>query len=463
MYKRKVYQEMLAWKQTLSRKRTALVIKGARQIGKTFIVNKFAHDNYENIIYINFFKNKKIKKCFEGDLDVDEIISSISANMPNVNFIPFKTVLIFDEVQDCANARSSIKPFCEDGRFDIIATGSSLGISGYSKKVDASIPVGSEYFINMKPMDFEEFLWAYGFQEKDIDTLRKFFLELKPLPEAMLDSYNKLFKYYICVGGMPEAIKTFLDTRDFNQVRITQKSILTSYEADFGKHLNSQEKVYINDSELQKIREVFYAIPYQLTQAINKFQFNKVKEGKKYKDYESSIRWLCDAELIAICHNVRNIQYPLEGYAIDNAFKIYMQDSGLLMSMFDMDIYDAIISGDMQTYKGYIYENMIADAFAKNSIPLFYYNNKYEIDFLTQFNFKICPIEVKAKDGNSKSLKTLMNHTTYGKEIIFAIKIKQGNIGFNNNVLTIPHFLSFLVCPSFIKNVIIKNKLNEIN
>ena len=458
MFKRKIYKEMADWKESLSSKKKALTITGSRQIGKTTIVKQFASDNYDNVVYLNFFDDKIYRKVFEGDNNVDRIISALSAS-GNFNFVPYKTVIIFDEIQECADARSAIKVFCLDGRYDIITTGSLLGITGYSKKTGSSVPVGFEHFVRMYPMDFEEYLWAIGVETQTIDYLKERLLDLKPIEQGIHEIMSNHFKNYICVGGMPEAINKYIETKDFIKIRLVQHDIISAYKADFGKHLNKQENSYVNNSELIKINEVFESIPQQLAADNSKFKFKDIEKNKKFRDYEQAIRWLQEAGIISVCYNISNVEFPLEAYKIRNWFKIYVQDTGLFLSMLDKSMTKSILTNQLGMYKGYIYENIIADAFTKNGINLFYYNNKIEIDFLTQYNMKVVPIEVKANDGNSKSLKTLVDNNK--DSILFSIKIKNTNIGFVNNILTIPHYLSFLIKDDFVEEMIEKNHIGQ--
>lgn len=241
-FERKIISEFKLWKENLKNKRKALVIKGLRQIGKTYIVKKFAKENYDNVILIDFKKEPSMKKCFDSDLNVDELVINISANKPGVFFIPHKTVLIFDEIQECSAARASIKSFMEDGRFDIIATGSLLGIKGYNSKYAGGVSVGFEHTIYMKGMDFEEFLWARGISKEIVNHVKECFKNKIRVSEALHQAFTRYFKEYICVGGLPEVVKTFIDTKDMNQVRIEQKDLIEEYKDDFAKHLDENEQ-----------------------------------------------------------------------------------------------------------------------------------------------------------------------------------------------------------------------------
>jgi len=444
MFKRKMYDYLLEWKKDENRK--PLVIKGARQIGKTYIVKKFAKENYENVIYLDFRSQEKLRNIFDGSFDVNDLIVQITANVKNVNVVPYKTLLIFDEVQDCPNARSSLKYFSLDGRYDVICTGSLLGIKGYNKKGDRAVPVGYEEVITMKPFDFEEFLWANGISDDIIQNCKESLnYEKKILPgihDAMLD----LFKKYICVGGMPEVVKTFVETGDMNRVLKLQRNILTSYSNDFGRHLEKDGTMSVDEKELSRILSAFESIPSQLAKENKKFQYSKINEEGRNEEFRSAIQWLEDAGIVNLCYNLSITELPLEGNKIDNVFKVYMQDSGLFVSMLEEGTQVDILNGNLMIYKGAIFENIIADAFSKMGRKLYYFhkNSGLEIDFVMRYNGKCTLVEVKATNGKTKSLKTVLED--YDKyHVDFAIKLSENNINRNNNVLNIPYYLAFLL------------------
>lgn len=446
MFKRKIMDELISWKNNTKTKKKALVIKGLRQIGKTYIVKKFAQENYQNVIYINFKNNEGIKKIFENDLMVDRIMMDLSSKMPNIKILPYKTIIIFDEIQECANARASIKPFVEDGRFDVIATGSLLGIKGYNKKKSKGVPTGFEHIIYMKPMDFEEFLWAKGISEDVINYLKQCFIEKRKISDVIHESMIRYFREYICVGGLPEIVKTFVMTGDMNAVYSDQRDIIEEYKDDFGKHLDENENEEINKYLLARIEEVFESIPSQLAKENKKFVYSKVKSKGRSSDYREAIQWLEDAGIISLCYNLSNLELPLDGNKIDNTFKIYVQDSGLFVSMLEKGTTGDILYGNLKGYKGAIFENIVADAFSKNNRKLYYFHKDsgLEIDFVTRFNNESTLIEVKASTGNTKSSNYILNN--YEKyKVKSCIKLGEYNIGYMNNKLTIPYYLAFLI------------------
>ena len=444
MFKRKIMAEFEAWKNSSGRKK-ALVVKGLRQIGKTYSVREFAKANYENIVYVNFKENESAKKIFDADLNVNRIIIDLSALIPGIHFVEGKTVIIFDEIQECANARSSIKPFCEDGRFDIIATGSLLGIKGYNKKKSKGVPTGFERIVYMKPMDFEEFLWAKGIGEDVIQYLRDCYKNKTPVSDATHQAMLRYFKEYICVGGLPYIVDQFISTNDMNVVWQEQHDIIEEYKDDFGKHLDENENEEIDVALLARINRVFESIPAQLAKENKKFVFSALEKKARTENYLPAIQWLCDFGIITLCHNLNNITDPLEGNKIDNIFKIYMQDSGLFISMLDRDCASKILLGELGCYKGGIFENIIADSFSKQDRKLYYFHKDsgLEIDFVSKVNNDISLIEVKATTGNTKSAKTVLKNSQYDVNVCY--KLSENNIGIAENIITIPYYMTFLL------------------
>ena len=444
MFKRKIMTELESWKNS-SGKKKALVIKGLRQIGKTYSVRDFAKENYKNIVYINFKENESAKKIFDYDLNVNRMIIDISALIPDSRFEEGNTVIIFDEIQECANARSSIKPFCEDGRFDIIATGSLLGIKGYNKKKGKGIPTGFERVVYMKPMDFEEFLWAKGINESVIAYIRECYENKIPVREATHQAMLRYFKEYICVGGLPYIVDRFVSTNDMNVVWQEQHDIIEEYKDDFGKHLDENENEEIDFSLLGRINRVFDSIPAQLAKENKKFKFSALEKKGRSEKYLPAIQWLCDFGIINLCYNLSNISDPLEGNKIDNIFKIYMQDSGLFISMLDRDCAAKILTGDLGLYKGAIFENIIADSFSKQDRKLYYFHKEsgLEIDFVSKVKDEISLIEVKSTTGNTKSANTVLKNPQYDVDVCY--KLSENNVGVVNNRITIPYYMAFLL------------------
>ena len=444
MFKRKITDEMLAWKNAPNKK--ALIVKGLRQVGKTTSVRAFAQQNYENVVYVNFKSNNSAKRIFDDDLVINRITTDLSALLPDARFVPYKTVIIFDEIQECANARSSIKAFVEDGRYDVIGTGSLLGIKGYNKKKSKGVPVGFEKTIYMKPMDFEEFLWAKGIQQNVIDYLKDSYRSLTRISETTHRAMIRYFKEYICVGGMPRVVNVFVTSNDMNAVYDEQRDLIEEYKDDFGKHLDENEQEETNMVLLTRINNVFDSIPAQLAKENKKFVFSAMSKKGRSSEYMPAIQWLKDYGLINFCYNLSTIDRPLEGYKIDNIFKLYFVDSGLFISMLERGTASKILNDNLNIYKGAIYENIIADAFSKNGISLYYFHKEsgLEIDFVSVINDLLSIVEVKARTGNSKSAKTVLNDKTrYNADNM--IKLGEYNIGVKGNMITLPFYLSFLL------------------
>lgn len=322
MLKRKIYQELLEWKKKDNK--MCLVIKGARQVGKTFIIDKFARENYENYIYMNFDENPGYKNIFNGDLDVDNIIKQISLRVQNASIVPNKTIIFLDEIQNCPNARTALKFLSLDKRFDVIASGSLLGIN---YKEVSSFPVGYTEQIEMYSLDFEEFLWANGISEMSILDIKEYFDKKEVVPTAMHEKMMNLFKEYIVVGGMPRVVDDFVQNHNFANVLKIQRAIISDYEDDIAKYADGAEKT--------KARACFLSIPKHLSKDYKKFRYSLVVPSGSSRKYGGSLMWLYDAGIINFCHNLEIPQLPLEGNAKSEAFKVYMRDTGLLLAMLD--------------------------------------------------------------------------------------------------------------------------------
>lgn len=445
MFKRKIHDELIKWKSSPLSKNKALIIKGLRQIGKTYSAMHYAKELYENVVYINFKEDEGIKSVFDGDLKVDRMIMDISARMPNVRFIPNKTVIVFDEIQECVNARASIKPFMIDGRFDIVCTGSLLGIKGYNKKHGKGVPTGFEHTVYMKSMDFEEFLWAKGISEDVIDEIRSCFDDVKAVSQPIHTAMIRYFREYICVGGLPHIVDTFLKTSDMNAVRSELLDIIEEYKDDFGKHLDENENEYTDPVLLGRINRAFDSIPSQLSKDNKKFQYSILSKKGRGSEYQAAIQWLVDAGLVVQCFNLSLLQLPLEGNKKDDVFKLYLRDTGIFVSMLEPGSAGDILSGNLEIYKGAIYENIIADAFSKMDRNLYYYRreSELEIDFIMKYKGKIALVEVKSKNSKTKAANHILSTPEYGVEL--CIKLGECNVGLNNKIMTIPHYMAFLL------------------
>ena len=442
MLKRKIESVLSEWKNSKLKK--PLVIKGIRQCGKTYIVRKFAKENYESVVYMNFILEPDKKTAFTGNIDVETIILNLSALIPNSRFINGKTCIILDEIQECREARTALKSFQMDGRFDVIATGSLLGVKGYGKSekdVDEgqdSIPVGYENVIEMYPLDFEEFLWANGINEKVIATVKSCFENETVVPDGIHKVMMELLYRYVIVGGLPDVVNTFLETKNIEQTYHVQRSLIAEYEDDMVK--------YAADEDKPRIRECFESIPKQLAKDNKKFQYSVVRKGARSAQYIGSIQWLEDAGIAKRCYNTKVTELPLEGNAVSDCFKLYTTDIGLLVSMLDYGTQADILKGNLLGYKGAIFENLIADFLCKSGQKLYYYqkDSGLELDFLVRYKSECVVIEVKAKSGQTKSLKTVLkNKNVY--HINNAIKLGKYNVGREGEVLTIPLYMGFFI------------------
>lgn len=438
MLQRKIEKKLIEWKNTPGHK--PLIIKGCRQCGKTYSVLDFAKKNYDSVVYLNFFKNADYASVFSGSLDVDRIIMMISAVLgKDADFIPYKTVLILDEIQECAEARTALKFFHIDGRFDVIGTGSLLGFQGYGKKIEPkSIPVGYETLETMYPLDFEEFLLANGIQTALIEELRTHLDSMQPVPEAIHKRLRELMLEYVVVGGMPEAVQEFVNTKQMDRVLKIQRNIVNDYQDDMVK--------YSDDKNKSKIRQCFQSIPMQLSKKNKKFQYSTVKKGATSSDFDGSLQWIEDAGIISRCYNMTIPELPLAGNAISDIFKVYMQDTGLFVSMLEDGTQFDILKGNLYGYKGAIFENLVADFFVKMGRKLYYYrkDSGLEIDFVIRWRGECVLVESKATTGNVKSTKTILNHPEK-YHINKAIKLGDYNIGFDRKILILPMYMGFLL------------------
>ncbi len=436
MLKRKIEQELITWKNTPNH--TPLIIKGCRQCGKTFSVRDFAKKYYKHEVYLNFYMNPTYASIFDGSLEIDHLIMMMSALLgPDAIFEPRKTILILDEIQECPEARTALKFFREDGRFDVIGTESLLGVNGYGKQ-PKSIPVGSETVLEMHPLDFEEFLWANDISSSVIDFLKNCFEKEIPVPEALHQKMRDLILQYTVVGGMPEAVETFINTKQMNQVLFIQRNIVTSYEEDMVKYASNHDKAII--------KECFESIPKQLSKENKKFQYSAVQKGGRASKFQGSLQWIEDAGIIVRCYNLEIPELPLDGNAIQDVFKVYMQDTGLFISMLEDGTQFDILQGNLYGYKGAIFENLMADIFAKMGRRLYYFHKDsgLEIDFIIRHKGEATLVEVKAKTGDAKSTKTILSHPEkyhVGK----AIKLGDYNVRRNEKILTLPLYMGFLL------------------
>ena len=441
MFRRKIEQVLLDWKK--NKDKMPIVIKGCRQCGKTFSVLDFARKNYGNVVYLDFFLNPQYKSIFDDSLEIDNILVNISTLLPNVRIVPGDTCFVFDEIQDCPRARTSLKFFKIDGRFDVICTGSLLGVSGYrSQDPDddrfAPVPVGYEKIVEMYPMDFEEWLWTNGIQEAVFRKLEDCLSSLVPVPEVIHRRMTQLLQQYVIVGGMPRAVTTFMETHNIQEVVSVQNAIIEGYKTDMLKYAPQPDK--------PRIRECFESIPKQLSRENKKFAYAQVRANGRGRDYQGSLQWIEDAGIIRKCYNLEIPELPLDGNAISEQFKVYMADTGLFISMLERETAHDILNGNLFGYKGAIFENLIADIFGKMGRKLYYYrkDSGLEVDFVMRYDGECTLVEVKASSGNVKSTKTILAHPEK-YHVSRAIKLGNYNIGTSDQITTLPLYRAFLL------------------
>lgn len=436
MLKRKIEQRLIDWKNTGNH--IPLIVKGCRQCGKTFSVLDFARKNYKHVVYLNFFENPDYASAFAGSLEIDYIVMMLSALLGSkAVFEAGATVLVLDEIQDCPEARTALKFFRIDGRYDVIGTGSLLGVKGYGRE-PKSVPVGSETVVDMYPLDFEEFLWANGITEPMIELLKKSLDAETPIPEALHNRMRQLLLQYTVVGGMPDAVQTFVDTKQMNSVLRIQRDIVRSYEDDMVKYAEKKDK--------SRIKECFQSIPKQLSKENKKFQYSVVKKGSTASKYLGSLQWIEDAGIISRCYNLSITELPLDGNAEEDVFKVYMRDCGLFVSMLEDGTQYDILQGKLYGYKGAIFENLVADIFAKMGRKLYYFHKDsgLEVDFVIRYKGECTLVEVKATTGNTKSTKTILRHSEK-YHVNNAIKLGDHNVGRSEQILTLPLYMAFLL------------------
>ena len=439
MLRRKAYDELLEWKNTHRNK--CLMIKGARQVGKTYLVREFGRREYKSFIEINFISQKERRAIFDGDLSAEEIYKRMTAQIRDVSLIPGKTLIFLDEIQTCGNARTAIKFLAEDGRFDVISSGSLLGLT-YGEDADGeveepeSVPTGYEDFLTMYSMDFEEFLWAEGYGEAAVSVLREYYEKREPVPAALNEKYETLFREFMVVGGMPEVVADYVNHHDFNSVDRIQNRIIENYRFDISKHAKNTEKI--------KVRSCYEAVPKQLAKELKKFQYSTVEKGTTAKKYGGSVQWLADSALVHVCYNVKEAYLPLYANAVDEQFKLYVNDTGLLCAMYGFETKLALLTSTIQgSAKGGIYENAVSESLIKRGYRLYYYrpDDSHELEFLLEKDGSVCPVEVKAGNNATLSLNSFIKKYRPAA----AYKLVNGNVGEADGKITLPHYMVMFI------------------
>ncbi len=414
-----------------------LIVKGARQIGKTEAIKEFAKNNYKSIVEINFVLQKQFKDIFDDGFEVDTILKNISLKNPDFEFPMGETLIFFDEIQDCINCATSLKSFKLDGRYDVICSGSLMGIN-YNEIESNSVGYKEDY--EMHSLDFEEYLWAKGYKAEQIEELYQKLLTTTPLSNVEYAVMLENFKEYIVLGGMPAVVFTFITQKNYSGTLKLQKQLLLDYEEDITKYAHGLDK--------GKILDIYRKIPVFLGKDNKKFQISKVRAGARNRDYVGTVEWLNNAGIINVCYCLSTPELPLKGNYNPDNYKIYFRDSGLLIGSLDEEVQQDLRNNkNFNTYKGALYENIVGDMLVKQGYNLYFYRNEkgtLEMDFFVRDADSLIPVEVKANDASTPSLNALIEKDIYD-DIKYGIKLANKNIGFNGKFYTIPYFLTFML------------------
>lgn len=434
MLKRKATDDIAKWLKSKDKK--CLIVQGARQTGKTYLIERFAEENYEEFIEINFKETPSAMEIFAGDLTVDNMVMAMRFRFPEKKIIPGKTMIFLDEIQECQEAITSLKFWAVDNRFDVIASGSLLGID---YKRASSYPVGYVDYLKMYGLDFEEFLWGMGISDEMIKSLCQYLNSKTVIPEAVNSQMLSYYRQYIAIGGMPEAVQKYIDTRNFQEVDRVQRSLLQGYQYDIACYATAEEKM--------KAEKCYLSLARQLLDKENhKFQYKEVEHGGRAQKFYSSIEWLLRADMVHLCRRVTDVSFDLDDYARDDFFRAYTTDLSLLMAMKDFSLKQYIVENSLSgNTKGGIFECAVADALYKKGYPLYFYKNdssKREIDIIIQKEGRVIPIEVKSGNARAASLKALMKK----KNITYGYKFVDGNIGVSEeNIITLPLYMAAFI------------------
>lgn len=436
LLKRKIDSYLLNWKSNPERK--PLVVKGARQVGKTESIRAFGKANYKSVIEINFVLQKKFRAIFDDGYEVDTIIRNISLLEPSWKFIPHETLLFFDELQKCPDCATSLKSFCEDGRYDVICSGSLMGI--YYEEIESNA-VGFKEDYEMHSMDFEEFLWAKGYREEQVETLYQHMLMLQPFSQIEMDTMTDVFRDYMTLGGMPEVVKMYIDNGHFGGTLKLQRQLLKDYEEDITK--------YAKETDKAKILAVYSHISTFLAKENKKYQISKIAKGARNREYIGAVEWLKEAGVVNVCYCLNNAELPLKGNYQADFYKLYYHDTCLLIASLDEEAQEDLRANkNFGTYKGAIYENVVGEMLRKSGYEQLYFfkrdNPSLEMDFFVRDSDSLVPVEVKARDGATASLNNLIKWDSY-PDVKYGVKFGYKNIGWNGQFYTFPYFLAFLL------------------
>lgn len=436
LLKRKIDNYLWDWKSNPERK--PLVLKGARQVGKTESIRAFGKANYKSVIEINFVLQKKFRAIFDDGYEVDTIVRNISLLEPSWKFIPHETLLFFDELQKCPDCATSLKSFCEDGRYDVICSGSLMGI--YYEEIESNA-VGYKEDYEMHSMDFEEFLWAKGYRKDQVENLYQHMLTLQPFSKIELDTMTDVFRDYMTLGGMPEVVKMYIDNGHFGGTLKLQRQLLKDYEEDITK--------YAKETDKAKILAVYSHISTFLAKENKKYQISKIAKGARNREYIGAVEWLKEAGVVNVCYCLNNAELPLKGNYQADFYKLYYHDTGLLIASLDEEAQEDLRANkNFGTYKGAIYENVVGEMLRKSGYEQLYFfkrdNPSLEMDFFVRDSDSLVPVEVKARDGATASLNNLIKWDSY-PDVKYGVKFGYKNVGWNGQFYTFPYFLAFLL------------------
>ena len=432
---RKADKFLLDWKN--DENRFPLIIKGARQIGKTEAITHFARQNYKSVVEINFVLQKQYKDIFDDGFEVDTILKNISLKNPDFEFPVGETLIFFDEIQDCINCATSLKSFKIDGRYDVICSGSLMGIN-YNEIESNSVGYKEDY--EMYSLDFEEYLWAKGYKADLLEELYQKLLSTTPLSDTEYNVMLENFREYLVLGGMPAVVFSFITQKNYSGTLKMQKQLLLDYEEDITKYAHGLDK--------GKILDIYRKIPVFLGKDNKKFQISKVRTGARNRDYVGTVEWLSNAGIINVCYCMSSPELPLKGNYNPDNYKIYFRDTGLLVASLDDEAQQDLRNNkNFNTYKGALYENIVGDMLVKQGYGLYFYRNEkgtIEMDFFVRDADSLIPVEVKANDASTPSLNSLIEKDTF-TDIKYGIKLANKNIGFNGRFYTIPYFMTFML------------------
>lgn len=435
MLKRKMYNRLVNWKKTHGTE--CLLVCGARQVGKSYVINEFGKAEYEHFVTIDFVKSPELKSIFTESLSADAIYSRMTLTIPGIRLVPGKTLIFLDEIQECPEARSAFKYLAQDGRFDVIGSGSLLGIRFREMGNAPSLPVGYERQITMHPLDFEEFLWARGYSPDAVALLREYLLKMEPVPQSIHQTMMRQLREYLAIGGMPAVVSSFAEAGDYGRAHDVQTMLHALYLDDIAKYAPANERV--------KARACYLSLPAQLAKENTRFKYATVEKRSSARKYEGSVDWICGANMTLRSTCVSTPDFPLASYEQPDRFRLYANDTGMLMAMFDFSMKQAVVDNSLKgPMKGGLYENLIGSMLAQKDIPLRYWmsqNAKNEIEFLIEQNAAVSPVEVKASRGSTASLNAVLER----ESIKVGYKLIDGNIGQDGKKITLPLYMAMFL------------------